>query len=59
MELEHSYIETNGIKIHVVQAGPKSGVPVVLLHGLPEFWYGWAQHTKRRLRVDETTGYPV
>ena len=41
MELEHTYIETNGIKLHVVQAGPKSGVPVVLLHGFPEFWYGW------------------
>jgi pimeloyl-ACP methyl ester carboxylesterase len=25
----------------VVQAGPKSGIPVVLLHGFPEFWYGW------------------
>ena len=41
MELEHSFIETNGIRLHVVQAGPKSGVPVVLLHGFPEFWYGW------------------
>ena len=41
MELEHSYIKTNGIQLHVVQAGPKSGIPVVLLHGFPEFWYGW------------------
>ena len=41
MELEHSTIETNGIKIHVVQTGPQSGVPVILLHGFPEFWYGW------------------
>ncbi len=41
MELEHSTIETNGIKLHVVQAGPQSGIPVVLLHGFPEFWYGW------------------
>jgi pimeloyl-ACP methyl ester carboxylesterase len=41
MELEHSYIETNGIRLHIVQAGPKSGVPVMLLHGFPEFWYGW------------------
>jgi pimeloyl-ACP methyl ester carboxylesterase len=41
MELEHSYIKTNGIQLHVVQAGPKSGVPVLLLHGFPEFWYGW------------------
>lgn len=41
MELEYSYIETNGIKLHVVQAGPPSGVPVILLHGFPEFHYGW------------------
>jgi len=41
MELEYSYIETNGIRLHVVQAGPQSGVPVVLLHGFPEFHYGW------------------
>ena len=41
MELEHSTIETNGIKLHIVQAGPQSGVPVILLHGFPEFWYGW------------------
>ena len=41
MELEHSYINTNGIRLHVVQAGSKSGIPVILLHGFPEFWYGW------------------
>ena len=41
MELEHSYLPTNGIRLHVVQAGPKSGTPVVLLHGFPQFWYGW------------------
>ena len=41
MDLEHSYIETNGIRLHVVQAGPQSGTPVVLLHGFPEFWYCW------------------
>jgi len=41
MDLEHSNIETNGVRLHVVQAGPQSGTPVVLLHGFPEFWYGW------------------
>jgi pimeloyl-ACP methyl ester carboxylesterase len=41
MDLEHSTIKTNGIQLHIVQAGPKSGIPVVLLHGFPEFWYGW------------------
>ena len=41
MDLEHSTIETNGIRLHVVQAGPKSGIPVVLLHGFPENWRCW------------------
>ena len=37
MELEYSFIKTNGIQLHIVQAGPKSGVPILLLHGFPEF----------------------
>ncbi len=41
MNLEETYLETNGIRLHVIQAGPKDGTPVVLLHGFPEFWYGW------------------
>ncbi|MCC6498810.1 MAG: alpha/beta hydrolase [Anaerolineales bacterium] len=41
MELEHTTIKTNGVRLHVVQAGPKSGIPVVLLHGFPEFWFAW------------------
>jgi len=41
MDLEHSFIETNDIRLHVVQAGPKSGTPVVLLHGFPENWRCW------------------
>jgi len=39
MQYETTYIETNGIKLHVVMAGPKDGQPVLLLHGFPEFWY--------------------
>jgi pimeloyl-ACP methyl ester carboxylesterase len=38
---ESSYVETNGIRLHVVTAGPKDGKPILLLHGFPEFWYGW------------------
>lgn len=41
VEREHYYLETNGVTLHVVQAGPKDGEPVFLLHGFPEFWYGW------------------
>ncbi len=39
--LAHTFIPTNGIQLHVVQAGPESGPIVILLHGFPEFWYGW------------------
>jgi pimeloyl-ACP methyl ester carboxylesterase len=34
-------VPTNGIRLHVVEAGPEDGAPVILLHGFPEFWYGW------------------
>jgi len=40
-DYEHAYIQTNGIHLHVVIAGNPKGKPVVLLHGFPEFWYGW------------------
>jgi pimeloyl-ACP methyl ester carboxylesterase len=39
--VESSLIETNGIRLHVVAAGPSSGPPVFLLHGHPDFWWGW------------------
>jgi pimeloyl-ACP methyl ester carboxylesterase len=40
-QYEHAFIPTNGIRLHVVTAGPEGGRPVILLHGFPEFWYGW------------------
>jgi pimeloyl-ACP methyl ester carboxylesterase len=30
-----------GVQLHVRAAGPSDGPLVVLLHGFPEFWYGW------------------
>ncbi len=38
---EHHLLPTNGITLHTVTAGPPEGPPVILLHGFPEFWYGW------------------
>lgn len=38
---DHEYIRTNGVTLHVVQAGPVDGPLVILLHGFPEYWYGW------------------
>ena len=48
-------IETNGISLHVVQAGPESGPLVILLHGFPEFWYGW----RRQITYLATAGFRV
>jgi epoxide hydrolase 4 len=31
----------NGIALHCVEAGPADGPLVLLLHGFPEFWWGW------------------
>lgn len=39
--LDHRFVETGEVTLHVVSAGPTHGPPVVLLHGFPEFWYGW------------------
>lgn len=40
--LRHRMVEVEpGINLHVVEAGPENGPLVILLHGFPEFWYGW------------------
>lgn len=41
--LQSEMVATNGIHLHVVTAGPRDGQPVILLHGMPEFWWGWNQ----------------
>ncbi len=35
------YAATPGLRMHYVVAGPDDGVPIILLHGFPEFWYTW------------------
>jgi epoxide hydrolase A/B len=45
-EITHRFVQTNGIKMHVAEAG--EGFPVVLCHGFPELWYSW-RHQMRAL----------
>jgi pimeloyl-ACP methyl ester carboxylesterase len=55
MSLEHHFIRTNGIVLHTVMAGPVDGPVVILLHGFPEFWYGW----RRQIPALAAAGFRV
>src|ERR1700756_3045192 len=38
-EVTHRTVETNGIRMHLAEAG--AGPLVMLCHGFPECWYSW------------------
>jgi len=38
-EIKHRTIKTNGINMHIAEAG--AGPLVLMLHGFPELWYSW------------------
>jgi pimeloyl-ACP methyl ester carboxylesterase len=39
--LEDLTLPGDGIRLHAIAAGDLRGPLVLLLHGFPEFWYGW------------------
>ncbi|MCA1730772.1 MAG: alpha/beta hydrolase [Actinobacteria bacterium] len=41
-EWNHQYLDINGIDVHYVRHG--EGMPLVLLHGWPEFWFTWRKN---------------
>ena len=41
MTMNFEHITTNGIRLHTALGGPEDGVPVFLLHGFPDAWFGW------------------
>lgn len=49
--LESRAVTSNGVRLHVVLAGPADGAPVLLLHGYPEFWWAWHQQIGRLARA--------
>lgn len=55
MAYEERYLATNGVRLHTILAGPENGRLVVLLHGFPEFWYGW----RRQIDALAVAGYRV
>lgn len=50
-EIHHRRVATNGIQLHVAEAG--EGPLVLLLHGWPESWYAW----RHQLRALAAAGY--
>lgn len=51
----HRMLKTNGIRLHLAEAGLEGGPLVVVLHGFPEFWYGW----RHQIPVLAQAGYHV
>ncbi len=41
MHTEEVAFRNGGVALHAVADGPPDGTMVILLHGFPEFWYGW------------------
>ena len=40
--VEHRWIEVDGVRIHVAEAGtPHAGPSIVLIHGWPQHWWCW------------------
>lgn len=54
-EPEHRLINVGHVRLHVVQAGPVAGKPVLLLHGFPDFWMGW----RRQMDALVSAGFRV
>src|SRR4051812_1828843 len=63
--LEDMRLTTNGVMLHAVAAGPNDGPLVILLHGFPEFWYGWRRQIEPlaaagfRVLVPDQRGYNI
>ena len=54
-DIHFSHIRTNGIRVHLAQAGPDGGPLLFLLHGFPECWYAW----RRQIGAFAAAGFRV
>jgi pimeloyl-ACP methyl ester carboxylesterase len=39
--VEHSFVDVDGLRMHVASAGSADGDPILCLHGWPQHWYMW------------------
>jgi epoxide hydrolase 4 len=47
------FVDSGGVRIHVVETGPEDGTPVLFVHGFPEFWWSW----RHQLEACAEAGY--
>ena len=61
--VEDLSFQNGAVGLHAMAAGPKDGPVVLLLHGFPEFWYGWRKQIEPlaaagfRVIVPDQRGY--
>jgi pimeloyl-ACP methyl ester carboxylesterase len=53
--VETIHFQHGDVRFHAVAAGPKEGAVVILLHGFPEFWFGW----RRQIEPLAAAGFRV
>ncbi len=58
-QIEHHQWIVNGLKIHTALCGPPEGEPLLLLHGFPDFWYGWRRQIPFLIRRDTGLSSPI
>ena len=59
-DIQEKHIKTNDITLHTIIVG--KGRPLILLHGFPDFWYGWKSvipelKDKFKLIIPDMRGY--
>lgn len=63
LPVETLAFQNGGVTLNAVAAGPRDGRGVILLHGFPEFWYGWRKQIEPlaqagfRVIVPDQRGY--
>lgn len=61
--IRFSRVRLPELSLHVAEAGAPDGLPTILLHGFPEFWFGWRRQigplaqAGLRLIVPDQRGY--
>ncbi|KAH7482243.1 Bifunctional epoxide hydrolase 2 [Phytophthora ramorum] len=59
----HAFVTTpQGVRVHYVDVGPRDGLPVVMVHGWPDLWFGWRHQISTlsstyRLIVPDVRGF--